>query len=451
MTEVDTLIKHAYVVTVNAGGEEYADGAVAVSGNAIVAVGATSELEKHFAAADVIDASGHMVTPGFINVHSHAVLTVLRGVSEDQGATSLYNLLFPLKLLWNDERLYAMGMCGVLENMMLGTTTLMDNYNRAMAIAPAAAASGIRCVIAENIMDADTSRIRDGDWCYDDAIGDVAYDNAVQLIEQWHGAADGRVTCMVGALAADLCSPKALTRVRELAEEHSLMVTYHCCQTLHELKQIRDLYNMTPVEYMSEHGLVGPHVLAAHCVYVAPSDIELLGSTKSNLAHNPAINAKRGKSAPLSELREAGMNVGIGTDNMHGNIVEAMKMAVHIGRVRTGEGTFLQAREVMRMATADAARAIGREGDLGSLEVGKLADLLVIDLRQPHLFPITDPVVSFIHNGLGTDVRHVMIDGRFTVRDRQPLFVDRDAVLGNAQAHADAIWSELPGVLNRGG
>lgn len=449
MTEVDTLIKHAYLVTVNDKGDEYRDGAVAVSGNKIVAVGATKELERRYSAKNVIDATGHMVTPGFINVHSHAVLTVLRGVSEDQGATSLYNLLFPLKSLWNDERLYALGMCGILENMMLGTTTLMDNYNRALAIAPAAAASGIRCVIAENIMDADTSKFRDDEWRYDDNIGDLAYDHAVQLIEGWHGAADGRITCMVGALAADICSPKALTRVRELAEKHSLMVTYHCCQTLQELSQIRELYNMTPVEYMAEHGLVGPHILAAHCVYVSGSDIELLGSTRSNLAHNPAINAKRGKASPVRELRDAGMNIGIGTDNMHGNIVEAIKMAVHIGRVRTGEGTFLQAREVMRMATAGAATAIGRTEDLGSLEAGKLADLLIIDLRQPHLFPITDPVVSFIHNGLGTDIRHVMIDGRFTVRDRQPQFVDREEVLDSAQTHADAIWSEFPAILNR--
>lgn len=449
LNQVDTLITNAYVVTMDSVRREIKNGAVAVKGNRIVEVGTSEELSQKYRAASQIDATGHMVTPGFVNVHSHTVLTVLRGVSEDQGAKSLYNLLFPLKSLWNDERLQAMSMCGFIENLMLGSTTVMDNYNRSLAIAPSAARSGMRVVLAENIMDADTSKFRDGEWNYDDAIGDKAYDHAIQLIETWHGAEDGRITCMVGALAADICSPKALGRVRELAEQHDMMVTYHCCQTLQELEQIRERYNMTPVEYMNEHGLVGPHILAAHCVYVSESDIELLGSTGSNMAHNPAINAKRGKSAPLRELSEAGMTVGFGTDNMHGNIVEAMKMAVHIGRVRTGEGTFLNARETMEIATIGGARAIGMQDKIGSLEAGKLADLLVIDLRQPHLFPIVDPVVSYVHNGLGSDIRHVMVDGRLVVKDRQHQLVSVDEVLDVAQAVSDAIWSEFPAILNR--
>ena len=217
----------------------------------------------------------------------------------------------------------------------------------------------------------------------------------------------------------------------------------HLAQSPREQQEILKRSGKRVTHYLNGLGLLGPQMIAGHCVFVDESEMDVLVETGTQMAHLSGSNAKAGKKAPVNELLQRGMNIGLGTDNMSGDMVEVMRLALIIARLRTDDNQALRAMQVLEMATINGARALGMADQIGSLEVGKKADLVIVDVDQPHWVPLIDPVANLVHGGLGTDVEMVWVDGQPLVVDGRVQSVDQSTVLHEAQTAAVALWEKM--------
>ena len=441
---VDLLIAGGIVVTMDPERRVLPSGAVAVSGNRIVAVGDAAEVERACTPVRRIAASGRMVLPGFVNLHSHTGLTIMRGIGEDKGSASLYP---PVTTVWDimgPEDIHALSSLGFYELLRFGSTTVVENFRHMGAVADAAERLGVRAVLSEIVSDVDQPGIAAHGYRFDSRLGDAALGRGLELADRWHGRAGGRLTVQLSPHAPDFCSRELLETIAGEARRRGLQITLHVAQTPREVEQVRRLHGRGSVELLDEIGMLGPHVIGAHCIYVSESEIARLAASGTGVAHNASINAKRGRITPAVEILERGGTVGLGTDNYHGNISEAWKFAISGARVRTGDALRLTPMQVLEMATVNGARALGRLHELGSLEPGKLADVVVVDLQRPHFYPLIEPVGALVHNMVGNDVETVIVDGVVRMSDRRIPGIDLAAVRAEAQAAGEEVWSRLP-------
>jgi 5-methylthioadenosine/S-adenosylhomocysteine deaminase len=218
-------------------------------------------------------------------------------------------------------------------------------------------------------------------------------------------------------------------------------LSMHVAQSRSEVKRLQSWYGKGSIEYLADRNLLGPDLIAAHCVFISESEALLLAQSKTWVAYLPMINAKRGYAAPIPSLLSYGANIAIGADNMTGDMVMATRSATIIARVISGSSIILPPREALRMATIEGARALGLGNELGSIELGKLADLIIVDLQKPHLYPLhSDPVATYLHWGLASDIETVIIDGRIVLESGQPVRVEQPKVLEAAQRAAEDCW-----------
>lgn len=237
--------------------------------------------------------------------------------------------------------------------------------------------------------------------------------------------------------------PSYLEKARKTAENLGLGLVIHLAQSPREQQEILKRSGKRVTHYLNDLGLLGPQMIAGHCVFLDESEMDLLAKTDTQVAHLSGSNAKAGKKAPINELLTRGMNIGLGTDNMSGDMVEIMRMALCIARLRTENNQALRAMDILEMATINGAKALGMQDQIGSLEVGKKADLVVVDTLQPHWTPLIDPVANLVHGGLGTDVSLVMVDGEILVENCQVKSIDTEAVLRQAQQSSLALWKKM--------
>jgi 5-methylthioadenosine/S-adenosylhomocysteine deaminase len=441
--QVDTLISGGTVVTMDAERRVLARGAVAIRGNRIAAVGPAQELERRCEAARRIVAGGKLVLPGFINLHSHTPLLALRGKGEDQGSASLYGPAMAVSSTLTEEDTYHLAMLGFYELIRFGSTTVGENYHRMQALAPAAERIGIRAALSEMVADADLGQPLGGGPVLDRARGEALLRVGLDLADRWHGKADGRITVQLSPHAPNTCSAELLQTMAQEARRRGLCLTMHLAQHPPEVAQVKAAHGCGSVEFLDRLGLLGPGLIAAHCIYVSEAEIALLAASGTVLAHCASINAKRGRFGPAIEVLSQGGTVGLGTDNYHGNISEVWKFAQAGARFRSQNGSRLPALELLELATINGAKGLGLEASLGSLEPGKLADLVIVDLQRPHFYPLIDPVGSAVHNMVGSDVETVLIDGRIVLEGGRLTTLPGEAILANAQAAAESVWGRL--------
>lgn len=406
----------------------------------IVSVGTSGEVTAAFPEAETIDARGRVAFPGFVNIHTHTVLTMLRGLAEDLGPHSLYGQMYPMKSILTSEDRYTMGLLGCLEALRFGTTTITENYEGSTDVAPAIEQLGMRGVISEIVNDAVMTDIRRGDYRFSEDQADRQLQRSLDQIEAWHGAAGGRISCQVSAHAPDTCSRELLERLVEISDQRELGRHIHLAQTPKEVSQVELLHGMRSAELLDATGYLSERTIAAHCIHIQPHEIELIGGSGTTVAHCAVINGKRGKSAPIMGLEAAGANIALGTDNMSEDIVDVTRHAMYANRVREDIGTQPSSHDVVDWLTINGARAVGLEDHIGSLEPGKQADITVVDFRRPHLTPVFDPVANFAHNAIGADVEMVFVGGRQLVRDGEVRTVDTDDVVQEAQERAEYFW-----------
>ncbi|MCU0899360.1 MAG: amidohydrolase family protein [Cypionkella sp.] len=437
----DLLIAGATILTAEAERPKIDKGWIEITGNRITSI-EDRPPPTIAPTTRVICGEGKVVTPGFVNVHTHAVLSMLRGVAEDMGFAPAYTLGVPHGHDVLPEEAHALAQLGGLEALLFGSTLINDSFTHQDIALAAMRDTGIRAWGCGRIHDVDFSRVHLGEWNYDRQIGTSTLGLAADLIDRFHDPVGLRTGVVLAPHAPDTCSADLLREVRALRDASGLCINTHVSQSRLEVKLIRERDGMSPVELLDEVGLLDHRLIAAHCIHLSPSDIARLGAARANIAHIAKGNQTHGHTAPTHALLGAGARLTLCTDNMHADMVELMRWALATGRLQQqGITPDWQPAKVFEAATINGARALGLDSDLGSLAVSKRADLVILDFRRPHLRPLTNVLGTLVHTAQGRDVDTVIVDGRVVVEGGEPVLVDRMAVIERAEAAARALWA----------
>ena len=438
-----TVIKNATIVTGDDGRTILYDSAIAIDGGRIVAVGPTPVVVADHAGAEIIEGQGRAVFPGLVNCHTHLLATNDRGILEDWGFPT--TLRFPASarsLLTREER-QVMATLGALEAIRSGTTCLLEVQAEVADYAEHLEKTGLRLVLADSVNDVDASDGRNGPSSSSSARMDRGLQRCADLIDHWHGKGDGRITCFVAPHAPETCSPGLLRRSREMADRYGVGYTIHLSQSPDEIEAVMRARGVSPTHYLFANDFLGPRLVLAHCRYVNPSEVALLGQAGAGVSNNAAIAARRGAAAPVKELLAAGCGLGMGTDNMAEDMVEVMRAGLFLERVRRNDQMDPQPEDVLDWATRGGAQILGLGQETGTLEVGKKAYLFMINMMRPHLVPTLRIVSGFVHNGQASDVQEVMVDGRWLMRDGKVLTIDEADIVRRAEQAGHAVWRRL--------
>ena len=414
-------------------------------------------------ADEVIEIEHSLVLPGFINLHSHCLNGALfRGIPDDMRLEPwitrlIYGVLMPLaetalKNLSPDE-IRAVIKLGLLDLLKGGSTTVMDVFHAGQEVFfDVAREMGVRVYGTPYVMS--TSKLGmgpDGKPTYEVNEGDDAsLDRAVEVFRRYDEGDSGRIRVALGPHGADTCSPDLLRAVRETADDLGCLINMHLAQTPEELEILRQRYDKGPIEYVEGVGLLGPDLMVAHCVYATDQEIGVLRNTGTTVANCPISFARAGINVPFHRFAGQGVRTGIGTDSHGMDFVDELRIAGFFSKLHAAKGYVATARDLVRAGTMVGAEALQRP-DLGRIAPGARADLLVVDLAQPHLQPVWDPVKNLIWKGGGADMSVVMVDGEVMVRDRIYLRGDEGAIIRDAAAAASKVWEMAAdaGILQR--
>jgi 5-methylthioadenosine/S-adenosylhomocysteine deaminase len=445
---MNLLITDALVVTCDDQRRILERSAVAITGDRIAAVGHSEALAGVFPNHERMAGRGLAVFPGFINAHTHTILTALRGTVEDWDGNAVYGYMSPISYAMEGEERAVMATLGCLEAIRSGCATLVDPFRHVPSYATQMASTGLRLWLSENCADIDTRRIRFGDYAVDEGFGRTFLERTIAGIEAFHGAEEGRVQCQVAAHAPDNCSPAMLRALRDLAARHGLGRTIHLAQSVEEINAVRAMHGCTPAEYLAREGFLGPDLVGAHWTYCTPDDIALLAESGTQMVHCPANSSRRGPHpVGIGLIRDAGIAISLGTDNMTEDMFHALKLGQILhrgGRGRERElGVDPQPEQTLDMITRNAARSVGAANWLGQVVPGFKADLTVIDLNQPVMRPLIRPIANLVHYGHPGIVHSVMVDGQFVMRDRRVLTIDEPTLLAEAQAVTRRVWERM--------
>ena len=436
----DLIVAGATALTADPGRPHIDKAWIEVAGGRIAAIRDTAP-ERIDPRTVVVAGEGRVATPGFVNVHTHAILSMVRGVAEDMGFAPAYTIGVPHGHDVTPDEAHALAQLGALEALCFGSTLINDSYTHQDVALPAMAETGIRAWGCGRIHDVDFSRVHLGEWTYDTQIGERTLGMAADLIERFHDPEGLATGIVLAPHAPDTCSPDLLRQVRELRDATGLRINTHVAQSRVEVDFIRERDNLSPPELLDDLGLLDDRLIGAHCIHLSEQDIARLGRSGAHIAHIAKGNQTHGHMAPTHALRAAGMTLALATDNMHADMVELMRWALATGRLQQGAVSDLwQPAHVFEAATIGGARAMGLDAEIGSLEVGKRADIVLFDFRRPHLRPLTNVLGTLVHTGQGRDVETVIVGGEIVVAQGEPVRVDKMAVLEAAESAAAALW-----------
>jgi cytosine/adenosine deaminase-related metal-dependent hydrolase len=405
---VDLIVTHAYVVTMNASKQIYPDGAVVIKGGHIVAVGPSSITGGHVA-AKTIDAGGDIVMPGMINTHMHASMTVFRGLGDDV-PDRLQRFIFPLEhKLVDREIVYWGALWGMVEMLEGGVTTMADMYYFEDEVARGAQKIGMRGVLGETVLNMAAPDAKE-------PYGGIEY--ARKFIRDFRG--DPLVTPAFAPHAPYTVDAEHLRMIQKEADALDVPILMHVAEMPYE-KQ--------PIEYLDSIGLLTKRLVAAHCIFVTDSDIALLKARDVGVAHNMVSNIKSAKGvAPAWKMFQQGVRVGLGTDGaMSGNTLDIIGQLGYVAKVQklvNQDRNIMPAVDVVEMATVGGARALHMEDRIGSLEPGKLADMIVLDHNGTTMTPFYDVYSTLVYAAGARDVRTTIVNGRVIMEDRKIQTID---------------------------
>ena len=438
--QVDVLIKNVSLIQSAKPYRYLKDALVAVKGDRIDFVGAASDAPR-FLAKKELNLKGHLVTPGFINVHTHTILTMVRGVAEDMGFAPAYTPGVPHGHEVTPEEALALSRLGALEAMLFGSTLINDSYVHASLTLPAMAELGLRVYTCGRIHDVDFSRVHLGSWEHRVEIGKRTLLEAIDLHAQWSGKFNGRTGVQITPHAPDTCSKALLKEIADYVLPRGIRVSTHLSQSRIENQRIQERDRCTPTQLLDSVGLLNDHLIAAHGIYMSDQDIQRAGIARMNLAHIPKGNATGGQISPTRKMHRAGINLTLATDNMHADMIEVMRWGLCMGRVQEDRiDDDWQPSDLLHMATHGGAKAMGLEHEVGVLDPGYKADLVCIDMNRAHLTPRMNDLGNLLHTGQGRDVTHVMVDGEFIVENGRATRVNEEQILRDAQQAATALW-----------
>jgi 5-methylthioadenosine/S-adenosylhomocysteine deaminase len=433
------IVTGGLVVTMDDAGTVIPDGGVAVRANRIEAVGPAAELLGRYPAARRLDAAGRIVMPGLVNAHTHVPMTLFRGVADDLDLEGfLYKRIFPIEARFVDEEFVRWGTrLACLELLRGGVTTFADMYYFEDAIAEEAARCGMRAVVGETLVDFPAP---------DNTTWDAAIAATETFLERWQG--HPLITAAVAPHATYTVSAEHLEAAHALAAKHDAPMLIHLAEARSEVELIEGRHSMGPVELLESLGILDDRVVAAHMIWPNSNEIALLAKRGVGVAHCPESNMKGAAGvSPVPAMLAAGVAVGLGTDGSASNndlsLWEEMDSAAKLHKLTSGDPTVLDARTALAMATRLGARALGLEAEIGSLEAGKRADLILVRTDGLHQIPWYDPYSLLVYATKASDVDTVVVDGQVVVAAGRVLTVDEAAVRARTASYQKLIAAAL--------
>ena len=412
-----TLIKNAVLLDMVEDSPNVRKTDILIEGNKISKIEEKIEVED----AKIIDAKEMVVMPGLVNTHTHLAMSIFRGYKDDQKLMDwLENAIFHVEDRLSPDDIYWNSFLSCIELIKSGTTTFNDMYFRMDKTIEAVEQSGLRGVIA---------------WC----VTDTSIKDKITRTREYHekyNYEDSRIKVYVSAHAPYSCSPDTMELCVDLAKELNTGLHIHLSETLQEEKIIKERYNKTGTEYLNDLHAFDVPVVLAHGIYISDSDLEILKNIKGGISHNPISNCKLSSGiCDVTKLRKNHINVGIGTDGIGStttlDMFEEMKTAAYLQKINTMEPTSINAYDLLKMSTIEGARVLGLENEIGTIEVGKKADLIFINTNKTHLYPENDLCTNLVYSANGSDVDTVMIDGKIIMQNRKLLNIDEKKVKKN--------------------
>lgn len=417
------LIKNADVITMNPNNDFLKESNIAIENENIVAIG---DIPNDFNPDKIIDAENMIAMPGLINAHTHAAMSLLRNYSDDLPLWQWLNdKIWPIEAKLTEEDVYWGSMLSAVEMIKGGVTCFQDMYFFMEETAKAVDASGIRACLGRGLTGPDEN-------------DEVRFRETRELYDNWNNIDNGRITVMVAPHAPYTCSKDYLKKVIELAKELEVGIHIHLSESRKEVEDCCKEHGKSPIELMEEIGLFTVPTTAAHCVHLSEKDIKILKDDNVSIVYNPGSNLKLGNGfAPIKELVDAGVNIALGTDgassNNNLNMFEEINLAALVNKAANEDTTCIPAMKALEMATINGAKAMNREKELGSLEIGKKADIILIDTNKPHMYPKYNMISSLVYSAQASDVDTVIINGNIIMRNRILTTVNESKIFENIE------------------
>ena len=441
------LITGGTVVTIDPKRRVISDGAVLVSDGVIAEVGKSSEVKPQSRAEFEIDAKGKVVLPGLIDIHVHLAQALIRGCADDTSLIDwLQKFVWPLQGNFDAEDGKASAQLCMLEMIESGTTTFLESLLHSRygfdGIAESVERSGMRGILSKTVMGLPgygseksimhPGMIEDAETCLRDV---------ETYFTRWNGKANDRIRVWYGARSLGGCTPELYEQIARGAKRLASGVTMHLSEVQEDVRYTNKEFGKMPAEFMDDVGLVGPNVVFAHGVWLTDKEWRILAGKGASVAHCPSSNMKLSSGiAKVPEMMSAGVNVGIGCDGGPSNnsydMIREMKTASLLQKARTLDPLSMSAETVLEMATLNGAKALGLQDQIGSIEPGKKADLVVVTMQRPHLVPTFNPVSHITYAALGADVDTTIIDGRIVMENRHVNTLDERRIIENASDRA---------------
>lgn len=433
MQSVDYIIYADYVLPMDEKLTTIKDGAIAVKGTKVVEVGKSDEISTKYISETIFRKEGTVLFPGLINTHTHAAMVYFRGMADDLPLKEwLEDHIWPAENRWlSHEFVFDSVELACVEMLKGGVTTYNDMYFYEDVVAEATKKIGMRAVLGAGVLDFPTKSAK---------TVDEYFENAESFIRNWKG--DSLITPSIAPHSLYTCGPETLKRARDVADKYNVPVHIHLSETKWEVDEIKNKYNMSAVEYLDTLGFLDEKVLAAHCIWLLDKEIEILAKRKVGVSHCIESNLKLSCGvAPVVKMLNAGIKVTFGTDgaasNNDLNILSEMSTAAKLHKALSEDPTALDAKTVLLMATRWGAEVLGLLEITGSLEKGKCADLVVANLKKPHLTPLYNIYSNIVYSMRPSDVEMVMVNGKVVVNDGKLMTADESEILYKAKR-----WSE---------
>ncbi|EGQ9394368.1 amidohydrolase [Vibrio cholerae] len=432
-SDADLMITDAMVLTMNGDKTVYQNGTVVVKENKIIAVG-DAELAKQYQAKQVLDVDGDIVMPGLINTHTHVSMTVFRSLGDDV-PDRLHRYIFPLESKLVSRDMVRIGAnLGNVEMLKGGVTTYADMYYFEDEVAKTVDKIGMRAVLGQSVIQFPVADAKNADE-------GIQY--ALNFIEQYKN--HPRITPAFAPHAPYTNTTETLQKIAKLSLEKQVPVLIHLAESEREQEKIAERANgLSPVQYMHQIGALNANLVGAHMILVDDKDIELVKASDMGVAHNMSANIKSAKGvSPALKMYDQGVRIGLGTDGpMSGNTlstIDEFNQVAKVHKLVNHDRAAMPPLKVIDMATMGAAKALHMEEKIGSLEVGKLADMIVIDTKAPNMVPIYNPYSALVYSANSGNVRHAIIDGKLVMQDRQIHTVDEEQIRQEASAFTDIV------------
>jgi 5-methylthioadenosine/S-adenosylhomocysteine deaminase len=432
----DIVIHNGTVITMNSNVDMINSGVLCIKKDTLAKI---EPLENHTTLPEgkkIIDARGGIIMPGLVNTHTHLPMALFRGLADDLPLSVWLNKhIFPAEANHIHPETVKLGaLLSGAEMLLSGTTTCCDGYFFEDSVAAAVNDIGMRAILGQGIIDFPAPGVPKPE----DNV-----DNAIKFIQKWKDRSP-LITPSMFCHSPYTCSEMTLKKAKDAAEGKGVLFQIHAAETKDEYASIQTKHHTTPVKYLDKIGVIDQNTLLVHAVWLTDDDIEIIAKRRASVSHNPESNMKLASGiAPVPALLKAGVTVGLGTDGCASNnnldLFSEMDTAAKLHKVNTMDPTVMDAVTVLKMATIDGAKSLGLQDIIGSLEIGKKADVIIIDTRRPHLVPVYNPVSHIVYAAQGSDVQDVIVNGKILLRNKELLAFDMEDILGKVADIASRI------------